>query len=98
MVLTALLLLIMLWFAVDVLLLVFGGILFAILLHSLSAWVGEHTGLSGVLSLAVVVLGLAGLLSLGIWRLAPEVAGQLDQLNRRLPSAIQHLRRQLEDV
>jgi predicted PurR-regulated permease PerM len=65
---SAALLLLLLWYAVDVLLLAFAGILLAIFLRGLSDWVSEHTPLSGGWSLAVVTLGL--IFFSGYWRVA----------------------------
>ena len=46
------------WLGMHVLLLTFAGILFAVLLSSLSGWLSQHTGLGHRLSLAIVVVGL----------------------------------------
>ena len=48
----------LLWYTVDVFLLIFAGILLAIFLRALSDWLSEHSPLSGGWSLAVVVLVL----------------------------------------
>lgn len=85
-----------LWYAVNVLLLIFAGILLAILLRTLSDWVSKYARLSGGWSLAVVVLALVAILSIGGWLLAPRVASQVDQLLQRLPQSAQQLRQRVE--
>jgi predicted PurR-regulated permease PerM len=90
------LLLLFVWFSFQVLLLVFAGILMAIFLHGLADWLSERTRLSRGWSLAVVLLGLLGLIALGVWRLAPEVAEQVDQLAEQIPQSLQQLRQYIE--
>lgn len=75
------------WFAADVLLLVFAGILLAVLLRSLSGWLAERSPLSPGWALGVVVLAI---LALSTWAgalLAPDIASQADQLAAQLPQA-----------
>jgi predicted PurR-regulated permease PerM len=91
-----LLLLAFLWFAVDVLLLIFAGILLAILLRSMSDWLGARTRLSPRWSLAVVILAIIGLLGTLGWLLAPQVAEQVNELVETLPESVQHLRQRIE--
>lgn len=86
----------LLWYAADVLLLAFAGILLAIFLRSLSDWVSESTPLSGGWSLGVVVVGLISILTIGIWLLAPGVADQIDELQKKLPQSVQQLERHVE--
>jgi predicted PurR-regulated permease PerM len=84
------------WFAVRVLLLAFAGALLAILLFTLSEWVRKHSVLSHGLSLAVVLIGLMSILGAAIWLLAPELAGQVDELSARLPQSLAQLAHYLE--
>ena len=91
-----LLFVLLLWYAVDVCLLVFAGILLAIFLRSLSDWFSSRTNLSGGWSLAVVVLALILILSGGLWMLAPDVAAQVDQLTDSLPRAARQLSQTIE--
>lgn len=75
------------WFAADVLLLVFAGVLLAVLLRSLSGWLAERSPLSPGWALGVVVLAI---LALSTWAgalLAPDIASQADQLTAQLPQA-----------
>lgn len=82
--------------AAGVLLIVFAGVLFAILLRSLSDWLAAHTPLSDIWSLVVVILLLVGVVGVGGWFLAPEVAQQADQLLQNLPRMVQQLTQRLE--
>ncbi|NKE69971.1 AI-2E family transporter [Candidatus Manganitrophus noduliformans] len=80
----------------DVLLLVFAGVLLTVLLRSLSDRLAAHTPLSEGWSLAIVILLLTGMLGLGGWLLAPEVARQADQLIQSLPRMVDQLTQRLE--
>ncbi|HLL89788.1 MAG TPA: AI-2E family transporter, partial [Tepidisphaeraceae bacterium] len=77
----------LLWYAVDVLVLVFAGILVAVLLRGLADWVGERTKLSEGWSLAVVIVALTAAAAVLGWLLVPEIAGQINQLTERLPGS-----------
>lgn len=79
----------------DVLLLVFAGILMAVLLRSLSDWVAAHTPLSEGWALGAVVLLLLGLFGLCGWSLAPDISKQFDQLMQHLPKMVQQLNERL---
>jgi len=85
----------LLWTSSQVLLLLFAGILFAILLDAVSGWIAGVTGFSHGWSLAVALLILLVLATLGIWYLAPSVGQQLFELARTLPASIQQLRQVL---
>ncbi len=91
-----LLVLLLLWYAIDVLLLVFAGILVAIFLRGLSDKLSERTGLSGGWSLAVVLLALVTVIGVAVWWLAPSVAEQTDELTSTLPRAVERLQSRIE--
>lgn len=84
-----------LWFVGDVFLLLFAGILFAVLLQGLSHWVQEKLRLSYIASFGLVLGGILLVLALAAVLLAPQVARQMDDLVATLPGAIQRLRAQL---
>jgi predicted PurR-regulated permease PerM len=83
------LILLLMWYAVDVLLLVFAGILFAVFLRGLSGTISGYTKLSEGWSLAIVIvfilLAFSGLVA---W-LAPSIVDQADELRRTLPQSIE---------
>jgi len=76
------------WYAVEVLLLVFAGILLAVFLRGLSVGLSRRTGLGENWSLAVVGLMLLLLICGAVWWLAPSVAAQADELRRSLPESL----------
>ncbi len=85
------LLLLLLWYGIDVLLLAFAGILLAVFLRGLSDQLNRFTSLSGGWSLAIVVLGLLLIFSAGLWFCASKVAVQVDVLRESLPRSTQRL-------
>lgn len=82
------LILLLMWYAVNVLLLIFAGILLAVFLRGLSDAVSRFTGLPPGWSLAAVILTI--LLTVGglTWWLAPSVVEQADELRRTLPESV----------
>lgn len=90
--LSFLVLLFLAWQVIDVLLIVFGGILLAVFLRSLSHWLSQRTPLSEGWSLFLVVLILALIVAVGLWLFAPELANQFDQLVESLPPSLDRIR------
>ncbi len=85
------------WAAFDVFLLVFAGVLAAVLLNGLSDALASRTRLSYRWALALVLLaGTAGIIGVAFW-LAPGIAGQVEELKRQLPESIDRLRTQLQN-
>ncbi|MEN6496983.1 MAG: AI-2E family transporter [Thermoguttaceae bacterium] len=84
------------WYALNVLMLIFAGLLLAILLRSLADWLSLYTRLPGTWSLIVALL----LLVLGIggigWLLAPRVASQVEELAVTIPQSLQQIQSNLE--
>ena len=87
----------MLVLAADVWLLVFAGLLLAVLLSAaadgLSHWSGMPRGASLGVTLAVVVAAVVA----GCYALWPSISEQADQLATQLPAAVQDLRGWLAD-
>jgi predicted PurR-regulated permease PerM len=81
----------LMWQGLNVILLVFAGILLAILLRALSDWVSRLTRLPEGWSLALVLIVLAALLGLAGWLRAPEVADEFRALSEQLPRSIDKL-------
>lgn len=92
------LLILLLWYAVQVLLLVFVGILLAILIHTAAEPLTRYLRLPNpaavivVLVIAIVALGLAG------WSSAPVVAEQSRAMGERIPAAINELTTKLRST
>src|SRR5687768_14078618 len=82
----------LLWYATNVLLVVFAGLLVAVGLAGLADWVSRRAGMRRSLALGLVVLAIAGLISLAVWGLADNVAEQTGVLIDTLPRAIENVR------
>ncbi|HVQ77615.1 MAG TPA: AI-2E family transporter [Candidatus Binatia bacterium] len=83
-------------YAIDVLLLAFAGMLFAILLRGLSDFLSTHTGMGEKWSLAATVLLLVVLVTGGAWLLIPSIAEQTDELSQALPKSVELLEGQVK--
>lgn len=83
-------------YAIDVLLLAFAGVLFAILLRGLSDFLSTHTGMGEKWSLAATVLLLMVLVAVGAWLLIPSIAEQTDELRQTLPKSVELLEGQVK--
>lgn len=83
-------LLLLFWYALDIFLLIFAGILLAVLLRSITNWVSERTPLPDKAALGVVILVLLVLIGAATWYLAPQVGAQADQLSQTLPQTFEN--------
>ena len=83
-------------YAANFFFLVFGGILFAVVISALSHWVSRKTPLSYGLSVVAVVLGIVLLIAVGVALMAPAVSRQADQLAESLPQSINQLKTSLQ--
>lgn len=81
----------LIWFATDVFLLVFMGVLLAILLTFLSRLLSDHSPLSHGWSLAVVLLGLLIIFASFVGVAGAKVAAETDNLSRDLQGAWEQL-------
>jgi predicted PurR-regulated permease PerM len=79
------LLLVLLYFAFDVLLLIFGAILIAIFLRGLSSGLGRVLKIGEGWRLAIVSAGLLILFVGAVYLLAPNVGDQVERLKEELP-------------
>jgi predicted PurR-regulated permease PerM len=70
-----------------VFLLIFAGVLLAVMLHSATSWLEQTLHLRRRWSLPLVVMVSATLLGVGAWLRGPAIAAQVDQLQERLPLA-----------
>lgn len=89
-------LLLILWYVVEVLLLAFAGILLATLLRGLSGLISKRVAISEKWSLAIVCIILVAVMGGGILLLAPDVADQFDQLSQSLAQSLRQLEQELE--
>jgi predicted PurR-regulated permease PerM len=87
-----------LWQVVDVLLLIFGASLIAILLRTLADPIARHTPLPESVALGLVVLLVLGLFGLAGWLFGSEIAAQLGELVDRLPDAWDSVQAYLADT
>lgn len=79
------------WRVADALLLVFAGVLFAILLQRVASLLSRHTPLSQGWALAVVLLLLTAMLVGGGYLLGQSVLSQFDQLRQQISGAVTQL-------
>jgi predicted PurR-regulated permease PerM len=82
-------------YAAQFFFLVFGGILFAVIISAMSHLVSRNTPFSYSVSLGVVAVTLVLLISAAVWLLAPTVTEQANQLSESLPQSINRLRDRL---
>ncbi|HEY0418711.1 MAG TPA: AI-2E family transporter [Acetobacteraceae bacterium] len=84
--------LVLLWLTPDVLLIAFGSILVALLLHGGSDWIARHTGLPQALAMTVFCLAILGGFAAMVVVAAPVLAEQMRELWEQIPRALQVLR------
>ncbi len=90
-------LLALVWHAFSVVLLVFAGVLLAVLLDGLASALARHTPLGRTAALAVVIaLWLAAIVGFFLF-VGPRVAEQFTDLQTRIPTALDGLRAWLDD-
>lgn len=82
--------------ATDVFLLIFGGILIAILFHQCATWLSKKTRLPHKVSLVIAITAPLLLLGLGIWLIAPAVSAQAAELVDRVPRVVTKLQEQVQ--
>lgn len=88
----AVLSLLLLWFASGVFLLLFAGLLLAVVLRVPTDWLARHTPLPERLAFGLTAAGLAAAGALLVWLFAVPVGDQLAQLSETLPRAVDRLR------
>ena len=82
--------------AVNVLMLLFAGILSAVFVRGLSRFIFGRFGLSEKVGIAVTLLTLLGGFALFVVLLAPQLADQVPKLAEELPKAIDALRKKTD--
>lgn len=92
----AFLVLLFLWFQINLVLLAFAGILVAVILRAITEWLNRHTRLSGHVAYAGTLL-LIGAAAAGVgYLLVPRAVAQITELVRSLPASISRLEQPLE--
>ena len=92
----AVLLVLALWMASHVLLLIFGGILLAVLLRGLGDLLSEYSRIPPGWSVVIVGLVLVAVFGLGGWYLSGQIAGEFDELGRSLSGIWQQVQTSLK--
>ncbi|HEX6268308.1 MAG TPA: AI-2E family transporter [Burkholderiales bacterium] len=90
-------LLVLIWYGLDVVLLAFLGVLLAILLRAPADWLARKTGIGVGWTLAFVCLVLLAALSAGGFFFGREVMEQSVGLSARIPEIIEDTRARLRD-
>jgi predicted PurR-regulated permease PerM len=81
------------WYAADLLMLVFAGVLVSILLRGFSQFLRRKTGIGRRPSLAIVTLALVAVTAVGAWLITGRIGSQMGELWRKLPLAVENLLR-----
>lgn len=92
----ALVLIGLLWYLIDVLFLVFAGVLLAVFLRAPTDWLSRRTGVGAGPALAIVLALLTALLAAGAWWFGNRLADQAVALSQTLPQTFESLRTRLE--
>jgi predicted PurR-regulated permease PerM len=87
----------LLWYLFDVILLVFGAILLAVVFRAPADWLARRTRLTPPWALALVLLLIATLLAAAGWLLGAAVRDQWQAIAEQVPQMIDRLRERLED-
>ena len=86
------LMLLLSWRAINVLLLIFAGLLLAVFLNGISQWISDRTPIPYKISLVLVVLGLFLIVGVGGWMAAPSLSQQASDLSQNLVASLQAMR------
>jgi predicted PurR-regulated permease PerM len=87
----------LIWFSFNLWLVLFSGILFAIFLQGIGRFISRRLRIPHPWSLFVGLVLVFGLLTLAGWLLAKPVPEQFQELQKRLPEAVDRTRTQLQD-
>ncbi|MDQ4121184.1 MAG: AI-2E family transporter [Acidobacteriota bacterium] len=86
------------WQGIGVILLVFAGLLFAVLFRSLASLLARYTPVPENWSLYVVLLFLAALSILSVWLILPSIQQQLYDFSEQLPKSWETARQQIANL
>lgn len=85
------------WALADVAVLIFGGIVLAIVLNAMARGVSRLTALPDAIALSLVVIGLLASFGLFTWLLGQQASQQINELRTSLPDAIDAASRWLQE-
>lgn len=88
--------LLILWFAHQVFLLLFAGLLFGVFLRAIGKWIARMLHFPINIALLITLLTLIIVIVLTVEALAPGVSKQIHELDVELPKSIAHLRTYLQ--
>lgn len=80
------------WYAADLLLLVFAGVLISILLRGISRFINQKTNIGRGFSLALVAFAFLVLIAAVVWLVTGRLGSQITQIQQSLPQAVESLR------
>jgi predicted PurR-regulated permease PerM len=95
---TVVVLLVLLWYAIDVFLLLFMGIFIAVLLRAPADWLAGRTGWSEGVTLSLVIFLLLAFLSVGAFFFGRTVVNQSWELTQQLPKVLEKVRERLRQT
>ena len=87
--------LIFIWYAADLLMLVFASVLVSILLRAFTEFVSRKTGMGHGIALLLVSLGLVALIAVTAWLVTGRLGTQVAELRLQLPQAVQNVKHHL---
>jgi len=82
----------------EALLLVFAGVLFAVALDGLAAWLSARSGLARGWSLTIIAIAVPILLAAAAWLAGPRIADQAGRLHEHIPTAVEQVKSSLTQV
>lgn len=85
----------LLLYAAEMFLVVFAGVLLAVLFNAMSMWIAKKTGLSEKWSTPIALIAPFLLIGIFIWFIAPDVSSQATELADRVPKAARELEQRL---
>jgi predicted PurR-regulated permease PerM len=81
----------LLWHLSQMLLVIFAGVMLAVLLDGISDWIGRHLRLPRPVTLPLVVILLLVFLAAAAWIVGPRIAEQFAKLTEKIPAALQSM-------
>lgn len=91
-------LLVLLWYAIDVFLLLFIGIFIAVLLRAPADWLAARTGWGDGVTLGLVIFVLAALVAVSGFFFGRTIVDQSWELTRQLPKVVEKVRERLRQT